>query len=175
METILNVLFSGTVAACVVTAIAEHFARRRFRIDNFERLRRELQDNPKLLAVKQLLAPENPPQVALTDPEMRDYLEFFELVAVYWKKKLIDDQLLNEILADYVLDLYEHAGITDFIAKERTKLENDLYYKNFVNLYKSCDQQERQEKTLTRLNRGDGAEPRFLRRIASMLKHQKTQ
>jgi hypothetical protein len=169
METILNVLFSGAVAACVVAAIAEYFARRRFRIDNFERLRREIQDNPKLLAVKQKLAPESPPHVALTDPEMRDYLEFFELVGVYWKKKLIDNKLLNEILADYVLDLYEHPGITDFIDKERTKLENDRYYENFVDLYKWCDQQERQEKTLTRLNRGGGTEPRFLRRIASVL------
>src|ERR1017187_2622074 len=74
MESILDILFSGAVAAVVVATITEHFARRRFRIENFERLRRELRDDPQLLAVKQKLAPG--PYVALSAPEKRDYLEF---------------------------------------------------------------------------------------------------
>jgi hypothetical protein len=139
-----SILFSGLMAVIVVGLITEYFARRRFRVENFERLRRELKDDPQLLAVKQKLAPG--PYVALTESEKRDYLEFFELVAIYWKQKLIDEKLLNEILADYVLDVYEHPGTQEFILTERDKLENDAYYENFVALAKWCDQQEQREK-----------------------------
>lgn len=168
MEPILSsVLFSGLLAAVVVAVIAESFARRRFRIENFERLRRELQDDPQLLAVKQKLAPG--PYVALTESEMRDYLEFFELVGVYWKKKLINKTLLNEILADYILDMYEYPNTKDFIIIERNKLENDRYYENFVAVAKWCERQELREKTWTRIQRSAGATPRWLRRLASRL------
>lgn len=134
MEAILSILFSGLIAAIVVGLITEHFARRRFRIENFERLRWELRDDQQLLAVKQKLAPG--PYVALTESEKRDYLEFFELVGVYWKQKLIDQKLLNEILADYILDVYEHPDTKSFILNERNKLENEAYYENFVDLAK---------------------------------------
>ena len=167
MESILGILFSGAMAALVVGLVAEHFARRRFRIENFERLRRELQDEPQLRAVKQKLAPGQ--FVALIEPEMRDYLEFFELVGVYWKKKLIDTTLLNEILADYILDMYEYPRTMTFILSERGKLENDLYYENFVALAKWCGAQELREKTRSRMRRSAGTAPRGLRRLASRL------
>ena len=162
MESILRILFSGLMAALVVGVIAEHFARRRFRVENFERLRRELRDDPQLLAVKQKLAPGS--YVALTESEIRDYLEFFELVGAYWKKKLIDEQLLNEILADYILDMYEEPGTKDFITNERNKLENDRYYENFVDLANWCDRQEEREKTWTPIKRSSGSAPRWLGR-----------
>jgi hypothetical protein len=151
MESIVSILFSGLIAAVVVGLISEYFARRRFRVENFERLRRELRDDSQLLVVKQKLAPG--PYVALAESEKRDYLEFFELVAVYWKQKLIDEKLLNEILADYILDVYEHPGTKEFILTERQKLGNDAYYKNFVDLAKWCDRQERREKHLTTIDR----------------------
>jgi hypothetical protein len=49
--------FSSLLAAIVVGVITEYFARRRFRVEKFERLRRELRDDPRLLAVKEKLAP----------------------------------------------------------------------------------------------------------------------
>ena len=57
MASILGVLFSGLMVAIFIGAVTEYFARRRFRVENFERLRRELRDDPKLLVVKQKLAP----------------------------------------------------------------------------------------------------------------------
>jgi hypothetical protein len=101
---------------------------------------------------------------------LRDYLEFFELVAIYWKQKLIDKKLLNEILADYVLDVYEHPGTKEFIITERTKLENDAYYENFLDLAKWCDQQEQREKTSTRIKRSAQNAPNRMQRLASKLR-----
>jgi hypothetical protein len=90
----------------------------------------------------------------VTEEELRDYLEFFELVGVYWKRKLIDRTLLNEILADYILDMYDYPRTKIFIISERHKLENDRYYENFVKVAKWCERREQKEKALTRRKRG---------------------
>jgi hypothetical protein len=90
----------------------------------------------------------------VTEDELRDYLEFFELVGVYWKRNLIDRTLLNEILADYILDMYEYPRTKTFILSERLKLENDRYYENFVAVAKWCERREAREKAWTRRKRG---------------------
>jgi hypothetical protein len=149
----LSVLLSGTIAAAVSALItiglSEHYSRRRFRVENFERLRQELLGNQRLRSIKERVS-RSWEAAVITETELRDYLEFFELVGVYWKRNLIDRTLLNEILADYILDMYEYPRTKTFIISERQKLTNDHYYEHFVKVAKWCAQREEREKAWTR-------------------------
>jgi hypothetical protein len=153
----LSVLLSGTIAAAVSALItiglSEHYSRRRFRVENFERLRQELQGDERLRATKEKVS-RSWEAALVTEDELRDYLEFIELVGVYWKRNLVDRPLLNEILADYILDVYEYPHTKTFIISERQKWENDRYYENFVAVAKWCERREGKEKAWTRRKRG---------------------
>jgi hypothetical protein len=146
--TLLSFLSNGAFAAVAVGAVTLYYSHRRFGVENFERLRRELRDDPQLRTIKDKL-PGDWTADLVTEAELRDYLEFFEVVGNYWRKNLIDRRLLNEILADYILDIYEYPRTKTFILAERDRWENDRYYENFNAVAKWCVEQEEREKQWT--------------------------
>jgi len=98
----------GAIGAQVVS----HFLTRRrdekrFRIESFERLRREYDANEELRRISQKDEP-------LTDRETERILGFFEEVGLYWDRNLIDRQLVDEILGDEIIDCFEDDAIMKY-------------------------------------------------------------
>ena len=68
---------------------------------------------------------------------MQDYLGFWEEVGLYHANRIIDEQLLDEILGDYITDCYNDGEMRKFIAAFRAEERDDTYYEFFEKLARS--------------------------------------
>jgi hypothetical protein len=64
----------------------------------------------------------------LTNEQIQDYVGFWEEVGIYQNKGIIDEELLDEILGDYIIDCYNDVEIRKVIAEIRTDEHDDSYY-----------------------------------------------
>jgi|SRR5579872_878880 len=134
----------GAAGALASQFLAESLTRGRelknFRIESFERFRTELWEDPDLKVIRRKYSRE-----PLTDDQMLDYLGFWEEVGIYDSKRLIDAELLDEVLGDYVIDCYNDAEIRKYIAEFRVAQRDDSYFEFFERLARKLIQ-ARQKK-----------------------------
>jgi hypothetical protein len=115
---------------CVAVAIfGASFGRKRelkrFQIQSFERFRREFTEDPNL----RRLSEKN--EQDLTDEEIDDYVGFFEEIGLYFHRGLVDVELVDEILGDYVMDAWEEPKIREAIGAVRGGEDDPSYFKHF--------------------------------------------
>src|SRR6266478_2689701 len=103
----------GATAALLSQFLAHHLAekreRKRFQVQSFERFRREFTEDPSL----RRLSEKN--EEDLTDEEIDDYVGFFEEIGLYFHRDLVDVELVDEILGDYIMDAWEEPKIREAI------------------------------------------------------------
>jgi hypothetical protein len=103
------ILLSGLVGAAVgaTAAIASQFiadwlARKReldrFRVQSFERFRREFSEDQRLRAIANKY-----PEARLENKEIEDYIGFFEEMGIYASRDLVDVELVDTILGDAIV------------------------------------------------------------------------
>jgi len=123
----------GATAAIVSQFVANRLAREReldrFRIQSFERFRREFYEdaNLKTIAAKY-------PDNRLENKEIEDYLGFFEEVGIYADRNLVDLELVDQILGDYIIECYEDRDMMDFVRSVRQEEGDGTYFEFFEKL-----------------------------------------
>ena len=126
----------GVAGALISQFVADWLTRgrelRRFRVESFERFRSELSEDEKLRVISNKHTKQ-----PLTDGEMQDYLGFWEEVGIYHANRIIDEELLDEILGDYITDCYNDGEMRKFIAAFRAEERDDTYYEFFEKLARS--------------------------------------
>jgi hypothetical protein len=130
---ILLAALLGVVGALFAQWLADKLTRnrelRRFRIESFERFRSELWEDADLKVIRRKHTKE-----PLTNEQIQDYVGFWEEVGIYQNKGIIDEELLDEILGDYIIDCYNDVEIRKVIAEIRTDEHDDSYYEYFEKL-----------------------------------------
>ena len=81
---------------------------------------------------------------ALTDDEIERYIDFFEDVGLYHAKKLIDLDMVDESLGDFIMDCYNDEAVRKYIYATRAEERDNSYWERFENLAKELI--ERREK-----------------------------
>jgi hypothetical protein len=126
------VLASGTLGA-LLAQVANHFLTRRrearkARIETFERLRREYDENEEIRLINR--------KEDLNDEEIERLLDFFELLGLYADDKwnLVEFELLDDIFGDDIIDCYEDAQIMGYVARLRAETKDATYYEYFEKL-----------------------------------------
>jgi hypothetical protein len=104
--------------------LAEKRERKWFQIQSFERFRREFSEdqNLKRISIK---------EEDLTDDEIDEYVGFFEEIGLYFARDLIDVQLVDEILGNFITDAWEDEAIRKSIFASRGGEDDSTYYKYF--------------------------------------------
>jgi hypothetical protein len=119
----------GATAALLSQFLAHHLAekreRKRFQVQSFERFRREFTEDPSL----RRLSEKN--EEDLTDEEIDDYVGFFEEIGLYFHRDLVDVELVDEILGDYIMDAWEEPKIREAIGAVRGGEDDPSYFKYF--------------------------------------------
>jgi hypothetical protein len=123
--------FVGAVGAISAQIVGHFLTRRRdekrFRIESFERLRREHDADEELRRISQKDEP-------LTDSETERILGFFEEVGLYWERNLIDRELVDEILGDEIIDCFEDDAIMKYVGSVRGEERDPTYWEYFERL-----------------------------------------
>jgi len=118
----------GGTAALASQFLAHHLAerreRKRFQIQSFERFRREFSEDQNLrrISVK---------EGKLTDDEIDDYIGFFEEIGIYFVRGLVDIELVDEILGNYITEAWEDEEIRKSIFASRGGEDDSTYFKYF--------------------------------------------
>src|SRR5438105_3392026 len=101
---------AGTLLGVLVT---QWFASRRehrwFCIQSFERYRNEFFKDEALRKIREKEEPG-------TEKEIEDLVGFYDEIGLYAHRKLIDMELLDEILGDYILDAYHSKQVRQHIS-----------------------------------------------------------
>lgn len=93
-----------------------------------------------------------------TEYEIDDYLGYYELIAWYEKKGLIDYELIDEMFGHYISLAWQNKEIQNYI-NELRKSTNDLrYYKPFENLAIRIINTETEIRNDTKDRQGEAAE-----------------
>jgi hypothetical protein len=132
------VLLSGLVGALlgataaltsqfIAHGLAEKRELKRFRIQSFERFRREFTEDPFLRRISTKKEP-------LEDDEIDEYLGFFEEIGLYFDRNLVDLELLDEIMGDDILDAWGDSKIREAIGAIRGGEDDQTYFKYFERL-----------------------------------------
>ena len=135
-----SILLSGLVGAIVGASAAilsqllsDRLARERelgrFRVQSFERFRREFSEDTTLKAIYNKY-----PDQRLTNKEIEDYLGFFEEIGIYAERSLVDMDLVDLILGDYIIECYEEHDIMDRVRKLRIAVGDNSYFEFFEKL-----------------------------------------
>ena len=123
----------GALGAVSAQIVAHFLTRRRdenrFRIESFERLRREYDADEELRRISQKDDP-------LTDRETERILGFFEEVGLYWVRNLIDRDLVDEILGDEIIDYFEDDTTMKYVGSVRGEERDPTYWEYFERLAK---------------------------------------
>lgn len=111
----------------VAHLLAEKRERSRFRIQSFERFRRELTEDENLrrIGVK---------KESLTDDEIDEYLGFFEEVGIYFERDLVDVALVDEIMGDEIVNAWDDPRIKEAIGAVRMGEDDPTYFRYFERL-----------------------------------------
>jgi hypothetical protein len=123
----------GASGALLSQLLAHRLNRRRelerFAIQSFERFRTELSQDSELRRIGLKHADE-----PLTEEEMQDYLGFFEEVGLYAERGLVDLELVDEIMGDFVLDCYNDDEMMKFVGGVRGEARDPTYFLYFEKL-----------------------------------------
>ncbi len=128
---LLSGLLGAVLAATAALAsqflahyLAERRERKRFQIQSFERFRREFSEDQNLrrISVK---------EGKLTDDEIDDYIGFFEEIGIYFVRDLVDIELVDEILGNYITEAWEDEEIRKSIFASRGGEDDSTYFKYF--------------------------------------------
>lgn len=79
----------------------------------------------------------------VTTDEIHEYAGFFEEVAIYFKRDLIDIVLVDEIMGDEILSLYTYILDSGFLAEVREEEPTEGYYDNLEALAKELERRQR--------------------------------
>ncbi len=112
---------------------------RRFRIDSFERYRNEFFKDESLRQIREKEEPE-------TEEEIEDLVGFYDEIGLYAHRGLIDMELLDEILGDYILDAYHSVRVMQHVVKVRMDMKDKSYYVYFEELAKQLEEKARLRK-----------------------------
>jgi len=143
---LLSGLLGAVLAASAALAsqfLAHHLAdkreRKRFQIQSFERFRREFSEDQNLrrISVK---------DEDLTDDEIDDYVGFFEEIGIYFNRDLVDIELVDEILGDYITEAWEDETIRKSIFASRGGEDDSTYFKYFEALARHLLDRKRKRK-----------------------------
>lgn len=74
------------------------------------------------------------PDARLENKEIEDYIGFFEEIGIYADRGLVDVELADLILGDYIIDCYEDRDIMDFVRSVRTEEGDNTYFEFFEKL-----------------------------------------
>jgi hypothetical protein len=123
----------GATAAILSQLLADRLARERelgrFRVQSFERFRREFSEDATLKAIYNKY-----PDQRLTNKEIEDYLGFFEEIGIYAQRSLVDVDLVDLILGDYIIECYEEHDIMDRVRSLRIAEGDNSYFEFFEKL-----------------------------------------
>ena len=123
----------GATAAIVSQFVADWLARKRelarFRVQSFERFRREFSEDATLKAIANKY-----PDSRLENKEIEDYLGFFEEIGIYFDRNLVNVDLVDLILGDYITECYEDRDIMDFVRSVRQEEGDNTYFEFFEQL-----------------------------------------
>ncbi len=67
----------------------------------------------------------------LTDDEIDDYVGFFEEIGIYFARDLVDIELVDEILGDYITEAWGDEEIRKSIFASRGGEDDSTYFKYF--------------------------------------------
>ncbi len=123
----------GATAAILSQFVADWLARKRelggFRVQSFERFRREFSEDPTLRAIATKYYDNR-----LENKEIEDYLGFFEEIGIYADRNLVDVELVDLILGDHITECYEDRDIMDFVRNVRHEEGDSTYFEFFEKL-----------------------------------------
>jgi hypothetical protein len=123
----------GAAAAIIAQFVGDSLARKReltrFQIQSFERFRREFSESAGLQSIAS-----KHPEERLENKEIEDYLGFFEEIGLYAYRGLVDIELVDSVLGDYMIDCYEDKDIMDFIRDVRIEERDPSYFEFFERL-----------------------------------------
>jgi hypothetical protein len=123
--------FVGALGAISAQIVGHFLTRRRdekrFRVESFERLRREHDADEELSRISRKHDP-------LTDRETERILGFFEEVGLYWERNLIDRELVDEILGDEIIDWFEDDAVMKYVGSVRGEERDPTYWEFFEKL-----------------------------------------
>jgi len=126
----------------------------RFRIDSFERFRSELWEDADLKVIRRKHGKQ-----PLTHEQKQDYLGFWEELGIYDSKGIVDEDLLDQILGDYIVDCYNDTELRKYIAETRVLEHDDTYYVFFDKLARKLVKKKiaRSQQMITIRNRRAGS------------------
>ena len=123
----------GATAAIVAQFLANRLAFKRellrFQIQAFERFRTEFTEDENLRRISIKKEP-------LTDDEIDDYLGFFEEIGLYFRRSLVDIELVDEILGDAIISAWEDDSIRKSVGAIRGGEDDPTYFEYFEQLAK---------------------------------------
>ena len=145
-----TIVLSGLVGAVVgaTAAIATQFLANRlafkrellrFQIQAFERFRTEFTEDENLRRISIKKEP-------LTDDEIDDYLGFFEEIGLYFRRNLVDIELVDEILGDAIISAWEDDSIRKSVGAIRGGEDDPTYFEYFEQLAKHLINRRRQRR-----------------------------
>lgn len=121
---------SGAILAQIMSQIlVTRRENRRFKIEAFERFRREFSEDPNLRRISIKKEP-------LEDDEVDDYIGFFEEIGLYYKRGLVDLELVDEVLGDAITQAYLDDEIMKSIGAARGQERDSSYFRHFEHLAK---------------------------------------
>jgi hypothetical protein len=135
---ISTVVLSGLVGAVVgATAallsqllahrLADRRERQRFQIQAFERFRKEFTEDENLKRISTKKEP-------LTADEIDEYLGFFEEIGLYFERRLVDIELVDEIMGDDITSAWQDDQIRSAIGAIRAGEDDPAYFRYFERL-----------------------------------------
>jgi hypothetical protein len=133
--------FSFVAGAIFTTVLQYQFTYRQqrawFRIQAFERFRRELSGstnfNNTIKLIRELLdgnAGLRPP----TEEDLFELAGFFEEVGLYNRRGLVDFELVDEIMGDEISETWDYCDETGFIQRSREEWPSENYWIHFEHL-----------------------------------------
>jgi hypothetical protein len=133
----------GATAAIVAQFLANRLAFKRellrFQIQSFERFRTEFSEDENL---RQISIKKEP----LSDDEIDDYLGFFEEIGLYFRRNLVDIELVDEILGDAIISAWEDDGIRKSVGAIRGGEDDPTYFESFEQLAKHLINKRQQRR-----------------------------
>lgn len=143
---IVSALIGATAA--LLSQLVAHFLNRkrenlRFGIQAFEKFRAEFMDDEELRRISKKYDDD---EHELTEEEIERYIDFFEDIGLYRSKKLIDLDMVDESLGDYIMECYEDDAVRKHIYAARGEERDNSYWEHFEKLAKELIKRREKRK-----------------------------
>ncbi|MGA3230895.1 MAG: hypothetical protein ABSD51_13190 [Candidatus Binatus sp.] len=127
-----------------------------FKIEAFERFRRELSEKPDFVAIKRKIqdwANHHEYEgyiegAAITYHELQAYLDLMEQIAIYQKWGLVHFRLLDEILGDDLMDCYDYCADHHILEAYESMDPSADYYGYFARLAQKLERCEKRRQRM---------------------------